>query len=80
MKFTEQGEIRLKIRFEKETDGDDGLGKLTFSVSDTGCGISPENQKMLMQPFVQVQGPNAQKGTGLGLYSAGCLPCVWAVN
>jgi len=68
VKFTEQGEIRLKIRFEKETDGDDGLGKLTFSVSDTGCGISPENQKMLMQPFVQVQGPNAQKGTGLGLY------------
>ena len=61
MKFTEQGEIRLKIRFEKETDGDDGLGKLTFSVSDTGCGISPENQKMLMQPFVQVQGPNAQR-------------------
>ena len=68
VKFTEQGEIRLKIRFAKETDGDDGFGKLTFSVSDTGLGISPENQKMLMQPFVQVQGPGAQKGTGLGLY------------
>ena len=68
VKFTEQGEIRLKIRFEKETDGDDGFGKLTFSVSDTGFGISPENQKLLMQPFVQVQGPNAKKGTGLGLY------------
>ena len=68
VKFTEQGEIRLKIRFEKETDGDDGFGKLTFSVSDTGFGISPENQKMLMQPFVQVQGPGAKKGTGLGLY------------
>ena len=68
VKFTEQGEIRLKIRFEKETGGDDGFGKLTFSVSDTGFGIAPENQKMLMQPFVQVQGPGAQKGTGLGLY------------
>ena len=68
VKFTEQGEIRLKIRFEKETDGDDGFGKLTFSVSDTGLGISPENQKMLMQPFVQVQGPGARKGTGLGLH------------
>ena len=68
VKFTEQGEIRLKIRFEKETDGDDGFGKLTFSVSDTGFGIAPENQKLLMQPFVQVQGPNAKKGTGLGLY------------
>jgi two-component system sensor histidine kinase EvgS len=68
VKFTEQGEIRLKIRFEKETDGDDGFGKLTFSVSDTGIGITPENQKMLMQPFVQVQGPGAHKGTGLGLY------------
>lgn len=68
VKFTEQGEIRLKIRFEKETDGDDGFGKLTFSVSDTGIGITPESQKMLMQPFVQVQGTGAQKGTGLGLY------------
>ena len=68
VKFTEQGEIRLIIRFEKETDADDGFGKLTFSVSDTGIGIAPENQKMLMQPFVQVQGPGAQKGTGLGLY------------
>ena len=68
VKFTEQGEIRLKIRFEKEMDGEDGFGKLSFSVSDTGFGITPENQKILMQPFVQVQGPSAQKGTGLGLY------------
>ena len=68
VKFTEQGEIRLTIRFEKEADGAEGFGKLTFAVSDTGLGITPENQKMLMQPFMQVQGPSAQKGTGLGLY------------
>jgi len=68
VKFTEHGEIRLKIRFEKTDGAEEGTGKLTFSVSDTGYGIAPENQKRLMQPFIQVQGPSAQKGTGLGLY------------
>ena len=70
VKFTEAGEIRLTIRFDKTEDNHDqeGTGKLVISVSDTGCGISAENQKMLMQPFVQVQGPSSKKGTGLGLF------------
>ena len=69
VKFTEEGEVRLKITFDvTESNSIEGTGKLTFSVSDTGCGISPENQKLLMQPFVQVQGQSAKKGTGLGLF------------
>ena len=68
VKFTEQGEVRLKITFERNGTIDEGTGKLILSVSDTGYGISPENQKRLMQPFVQVQNPATKKGTGLGLY------------
>ena len=67
VKFTDEGEIRLKIAFEPGEDGGPE-GKLTIAVSDTGHGISQENQRKLMQPFVQVQGPSSQKGTGLGLY------------
>ncbi len=69
VKFTEEGEIRLKIIFDKqEDDAQEGTGTLSFSVSDTGCGISPEDQRLLMQPFVQVQGFSSKKGTGLGLF------------
>ncbi len=68
VKFTEVGEVRTTIRFDRNSDAGEGVGKLTFAVSDTGCGITPENQKKLMQPFIQVQGPSAQNGTGLGLY------------
>ena len=47
----------------------DTLGLLTFSITDTGIGISPEDAQRLFQPFVQVNAAlNRQyEGTGLGL-------------
>ena len=68
VKFTERGDIRLKGIFVKIDHQDEGTGTLSLSVSDTGCGITPENQRKLMQPFVQIQGKQTEKGTGLGLY------------
>ena len=68
VKFTEQGEVRLKMQFEKNENREEGTGKLTLAVADTGYGITPENQRILMQPFVQVQHHDSQKGTGLGLF------------
>ena len=70
VKFTEHGEVRLALRFEAPAGVASGTGRLTMAVTDTGCGITPENQKRLMQPFVQVESHgNAQKnGTGLGLF------------
>ncbi|HEU4404647.1 MAG TPA: ATP-binding protein, partial [Polyangiaceae bacterium] len=44
-------------------------GRVRFEASDTGVGISPEDQARLFQPFVQAESGRAQRdvGTGLGL-------------
>jgi len=60
VKFTERGEVRLKV------NAGDGEGCL-FEVSDTGIGISPEEQADVLQPFHQGAGGTRKGGTGLGL-------------
>ena len=67
VKFTEQGEIILSARFEKNPEEDIRTGILTFSVSDTGCGIPPDDLEHILEPFVQAKNSGAAKGTGLGL-------------
>ena len=44
-------------------------GFIKLSVTDTGIGISAEDQEKLFQPFLQLDSPDAKKfaGTGLGL-------------
>ena len=58
-KFTKEGTITLKL--ELDTAGNAAV----FSVTDTGCGISPENQNKIFNRFEKLN-ENAQ-GTGLGL-------------
>jgi signal transduction histidine kinase len=61
IKFTERGHIRIRAsRREKE---------VCVSVTDTGIGISRENQDKLFRPFTQIEtGISRQyEGTGLGL-------------
>jgi signal transduction histidine kinase/CheY-like chemotaxis protein len=53
LKFTEQGEVRVTALQRGHT--------VTFSVSDTGIGIAPDDVERIFEDFVQV------KGTGLGL-------------
>jgi two-component system, sensor histidine kinase and response regulator len=66
IKFTNAGEVVLHC--SKLPDGD---GKVTarFEVSDTGIGISPEDQELLFSPFVQADASTTKRfgGTGLGL-------------
>ena len=66
LKFTDEGEVRLMIRAEKEHPGGT---KLQFEVMDTGIGISIDQQARLFQAFVQADGSTTRRhgGTGLGL-------------
>lgn len=68
VKFTSGGRIVLSAKFNYINAYN---GDLEISVSDTGIGISDEDLKKLMQPFVQLsklRGTNARNnGTGLGL-------------
>ncbi|MGI0479292.1 PAS domain-containing protein [Geminocystis sp. CENA526] len=74
VKFTETGEIELKlelIKIENNTlDNDDSyFSNIKISVRDTGCGISPEKQAKIFQAFSQEDESITRKygGTGLGL-------------
>jgi signal transduction histidine kinase/DNA-binding response OmpR family regulator len=67
VKFTpEKGSISLAVRLAGK--GND-LCTLQVSVSDTGIGISPEQQIKLFQSFEQAESSTTRKygGTGLGL-------------
>ncbi len=66
VKFTEKGEVKLKVNFEKI---DEKRGKFIFSVSDTGIGISKEQMKKIFSNFSQADVSITRKfgGSGLGL-------------
>jgi len=66
VKFTEQGEITLRVRCLRSQAG---RALLHFSVSDTGIGLTTEQQSRLFRNFQQADGSTSRKygGTGLGL-------------
>jgi two-component system chemotaxis sensor kinase CheA len=62
IKFTEKGKIELVVSLALDK-------MLQFAVSDTGIGISEDNQKLIFEEFRQLDGSTTRKysGTGLGL-------------
>ncbi|NOH61388.1 TMAO reductase system sensor histidine kinase/response regulator TorS [Vibrio sp. RE88] len=63
VKFTEQGHIDIYVTHDPDQDG-----QVLFEVSDTGIGISQEEQETLFDAFTQASGGMSSKGgTGLGL-------------
>jgi len=64
-KFTENGAITLTA--ERGEDG--GREMVTFSVTDTGIGMTPEQMERLFEAFSQAEASTTSKygGTGLGL-------------
>jgi len=61
-RFTEEGGVEVSARMAED--------QVIISVSDTGPGISPADQKRLFEPFQQLDGSIRRKfgGSGLGLY------------
>ena len=66
VKFTDQGFVKLTVRFEKV---DDENAKLHMSVEDSGQGIRQEDLGKLFKSFEQVDAKrnHHKEGTGLGL-------------
>ncbi len=66
MKFTQKGEIFLKVRLENETETD---AKLRFEVKDTGIGIAEDKCALVFRAFEQSDASTTRNygGTGLGL-------------
>ncbi len=64
-KFTEQGTITLGVAQEMC----DGEARISFRVTDTGIGMTPEQMGKLFQAFSQADASTSRKygGTGLGL-------------
>ena len=66
IKFTERGQVVVRIAL---AEADDDLVTLRFSVTDTGIGIAPEDQRHIFNSFSQVDGSYSRSygGSGLGL-------------
>jgi len=69
VKFTDAGAVRVSARAAPLADGG---WRLEVAVSDTGCGISPEDQARLFERFSQADSSLSRKhgGAGLGLVIA----------
>jgi signal transduction histidine kinase/CheY-like chemotaxis protein len=61
IKFTSQGSIDLKVKYESE--------HILFAISDSGIGIAADKLAKLFSPFTQAEASTTRKfgGTGLGL-------------
>ncbi|HEX6711361.1 MAG TPA: ATP-binding protein, partial [Rubrobacter sp.] len=66
VKFTEEG--RVVLACERKQDREDAV-TVRFEVSDTGIGITPEQQGRLFRSFTQADTSTTRRygGTGLGL-------------
>jgi len=72
VKFTESGEIEIKVAYQNINDK---VGSFTFSVRDTGIGISEDQRNKLFKAFSQADSSTTRKfgGTGLGLVISNLL-------
>ncbi|MCC5637656.1 HAMP domain-containing protein [Nostoc sp. CHAB 5844] len=69
-KFTTNGKVILTVKSEKlNSPSEVPLSMVSFTVADTGIGMTHHQQQQLFQPFIQGDTSTTKKygGTGLGL-------------
>lgn len=66
IKFTQAGEVAVRIGSEK---GEGNRLQLHGEVTDTGIGMDPSVQRLIFEPFTQIDSSRTRRysGTGLGL-------------
>jgi signal transduction histidine kinase len=64
VKFTDQGRVSIGVRGDSVTARE---ANLEFTVTDTGVGISPEDQRRIFAPFTQVDATSTRRQGGIGL-------------
>ncbi len=62
IKYTSHGGVTLRLDTKNNK-----AAHLLIEVEDSGSGITPEDQKRVFEPFVQLSGQGFSTGTGLGL-------------
>ena len=69
IKFTEHGEVRVKVLADRNANRSQGEVLVKFAVSDTGIGIHENKLDLIFDTFQQADGSTTRKfgGTGLGL-------------
>jgi hypothetical protein len=64
IKYTDQGFVRLQVQLIDQTGPQHSI---RFAVEDSGIGISPEDQRDILTPFIRASQQELREGTGLGL-------------
>ncbi|MCU6428500.1 transporter substrate-binding domain-containing protein [Enterobacter sichuanensis] len=64
VKFTNEGSVTLRHTLTRMSTGE---YMLTFTIEDTGVGMSTEDQQRIFTPYSQLEEGKKQIGSGLGL-------------
>ena len=76
IKFTEKGYVKVDCEYKRFID----ISELSISISDSGIGISEDNNKSITEYFNQVDNSSTRKHGGIGLGLALCSKLIAMLN